>query len=342
MRVYSLTGLWRTTMRRRLVIIGLLVLVVSTSHWVTPTDDYGLLAVHVLWRKLFVIPIILAAVWFNMRGSLATALAETVLYLPHILLQWNSQTGENINQGGEVVSLWIVAVLAGFFVRREKAVLQNLARSSEGALLALIGTMDARHQKRQYHAMRVFAYADRIAQELNLPPEDLEILARASVLHDLGMIAAPDNVLSGSVQFDEQNTAVRSHPLIGYNIIRRIPALHEVAEIVFAHHERHDGTGYPRGLCSDQIPFLARVFAVADVFDTLTTASPHNQAMSFSKARQVIQSERGLDFDPQVVDAFLRVPENDWLNILQRLMSRQNLTQPDDKPPIPLDAELIG
>lgn len=329
-------------MRRRLLIVSLLVLVVAISHWVTPIDDYGLLALHVLWRKLFIIPIILAAIWFNLRGSLVTALAETVLYLPHVMLQWSSQTGENINQAGEVVSLWIVAVLAGFFVRREKTVLQDLARSSEGALLALIGTMDARHQKRQYHAMRAFAYAERIAHGLNLPPNDLEVLARASVLHDLGMISVPDNVLSGPVQFDEQNTAIRNHPLIGYNIIRRVPALREVAEVVYAHHERYDGTGYPKGLPGDQIPFLARVFAVADVFDTLTTARPHNQALSFSKARQVIESERGLDFDPQVVDAFLRVPESEWLDILQRLESRQNLTRGSVEQMKPLDAELIG
>ncbi len=329
-------------MRRRLIIVSLLVLAVAVSHWITPTDDYGLLALHMLWRKLFIIPIILAAVWFNMRGSLATALAETLLYLPHVVLQWNSQSGEYINQGGEVASLWIVAVLAGFFVRREKIVLQDLARSSEGALLALIGTMDARHQKRQYHAMRVFAYAERIAQELDLSPDDLNILARVSVLHDLGMIGVPDKLLSGPVQFNGQNTEIRKHPLIGYNIIHRVPALHEVAEVVYAHHERYDGTGYPRGLSGDHIPFLARVFAVADVLDTLTTASPHNQAMSFSKARQVIESERGLDFDPLVVDAFLRVPESEWLDILQRLESRQSQTQEPAEYVKPLDAELIG
>ena len=329
-------------MRRRLLIVSLLVLVVSISHWITPTDDFNLLAVHVLWRKLFIIPIILAAIWFNLRGSLATALAETVLYLPHIVLQWSSQTGENINQAGEVASLWIVAVLAGFFVRREKAALQDLARSSDGALLALIGTMDARHQKRQYHAMRVFAYAERIAKELGLPPDDLEVLARTSVLHDLGMIGVPDKILSGPTPFDENNKTIRKHPLIGYNIIRRVPGLRKVAEVVYAHHERYDGTGYPKGRSGDRIPFLARVFAVADIFDDLTTAHPGHQALSFGKARQVIESERGLDFDPYVVDAFLRVPESDWLEILHRLESRQSPTHWPGEQAKPLDVELIG
>jgi HD-GYP domain-containing protein (c-di-GMP phosphodiesterase class II) len=296
----------------------------------------------VLWRKLFIIPIILAAVWFNLRGSLATALAETVLYIPHVVLQWNSQALEYIDQGGEVVSLWIVAVLAGYFVRREKAVHQDLAKSSEGALLALIGTMDARHQKRQYHAMRVFAYAECIARELNLPPSALEVLARTSVLHDLGMIGVPDKLLSDPMEFDGQSSAIRNHPLIGYNIIRRVPALHEVAQVVYAHHERYDGTGYPRNLSGNQIPFLACVFAVADVFDDLTTAHPGRPALPFGKARQVIESERGLDFDPQVVDAFLRVPESGWLNILQRLESRQDLTQRTHGEAKPLDAELVS
>ena len=329
-------------MRRRLVAISLLILAVAVSHWVTPIDDYGLLALHVLWRKLFIIPIILAAIWFNMRGSLVTALAETVLYLPHVMLQWGHHTGENINQAGEVASLWIVAVLAGFFVRREKSVLKDLAHSSEGALLALIGTMDARHQMRQHHAMRVFAYAERVAHELNLSPKDLDILARVSVLHDLGMIGVPDKLLAGPMQFDGQNTEIRKHPLIGYKIIRRVPALREVAEIVYAHHERYDGTGYPRGISGDQIPFLARVFALADVFDALTTASPQNQALSFSKARHVIESERGLDFDPQVVDAFLRVPESQWLDILHRLEARHGLSQGPAGNANPLNAELIG
>lgn len=329
-------------MGRRLLTVSMLILVVAISHWATPIDDYGLLALHVLWRKLFIIPIILAAIWFNMRGALATALAETVLYIPHIVLQWGSHTGENINQAGEVATLWIVAVLAGFFIRREKTALKNLARSSEGVLLALIGTMDARHQKRQYHAMRVFAYAERIACELNLPPSALEVLAQTSVLHDLGMIGISDKLLSGPEQFDGQNTDICKHPLIGYNIIRRVPALLEVAEVVYAHHERYDGSGYPRGLSGNQIPFLASVFAVADVFDTLTTASPHNQAMTFCKARQVIESERGLDFDPHVVDAFLRVSESEWLDILQRLESRHGLEQGPAEHTKPLDAELIG
>ncbi len=329
-------------MRRRLLIVSILVMLVAISHWITPIDDNGLLVLHVLWRKLFIIPIILAAIWFNMRGSLATALAESVLYLPHVMLQWGHHTGENINQVGEVASLWIVAVLAGFFVRREKIVLQDLARSSEGALLALIGTMDARHQKRQYHAMRVFAYAERIARELNLPPCAFEVLARTSVLHDLGMIGVPDKLLSGPAQFDGQNSDIRNHPLIGYNIIRRVPELSEVASVVYAHHERYDGTGYPRGLSGNQIPFLASIFAVVDVFDALTTASPHNQAMTFSKARHVIEDERGLDFDPQVVDAFLRVSESEWLDILHQLESRHSLAPKAANQMKPLDAELIG
>lgn len=312
-------------MKPRLIVVCVLVLLVAASHWITPIDNFGMYVLHVILRKLFIVPIILAGIWYGLRGSLLAVLAATILYLPHVAIQWSNLVYENTNQVGELVTMWIIALLTGVFVRREVTMSRRLAKSSEGALLALIGTMDARQLKRQYHTMRVFAYADRLARELNLPPEDLDTLARVSVLHDLGMISSSDAHMSSAAQFDGQQPDIRKHPLIGYNIIRCIPSLREVAEIVYAHHERYDGTGYPRGLQKDEIPRLARVFAVADVLDALTTASPYNQAISFEEAGRVIAGECGKDFDPWVVNAFLCIPLTEWPEILQRLESNRDL-----------------
>ena len=317
---------------RRILIITALLMVIGSSHWITPTDPIGLHAIHIILRKLFVVPIVLAAIWFTLRGAIITTSVASAIYLPHIFLQWSGQTVENLNQIGEVASLWIIAVLAGFLIGREKNILHDLARSNQGALLALIGTMDARRLKRKNHALRVHAYAERIARELNLAIPGREVLAQAAVLHDLGMIAVPDNILHSPEQLGELDPNIRKHPAIGYNILRRVPAMREVAEIVYTHHERYDGTGYPRGLSGQQIPLETRIFAIADVFDALTIDRPYRKALTFAKAREVIQSERGMDFDPEVVDAFLRVPEAEWLDIIKRLEAREETQERSDEP----------
>ena len=150
----------------RLLAVVLLLVAVSLAHWLTPRGDYVFQGLHVAMRKGFVFPIILAAVWFNLRGAILTATVATVIYLPHMLLQWRGDVGQNLNQAGEVLTMWGVAVLAGWFIGREKSVLQRVVQTHWGTLSALVGTLDAREHDTELHSIRVQQYALRIGRKM--------------------------------------------------------------------------------------------------------------------------------------------------------------------------------
>lgn len=329
-------------MHRRWMITGVLLFAVAATHWLVPRDDMSYHILHVVMRKALLLPVILAAIWFNLPGAIVTAFTASLLYIPHIVWQWSGQTHENVNQVGEIATVWIVAIVCGWLVSMEKNAMREKANANEGALLALIGTLDARKQKRKYHSMRVYAYASRLARELGLSRDDMEVLAQASVLHDLGMISVPDHVLlkPGPLTGDEWKL-IHKHPSIGFRIVRRVPAFGRMAEVVHAHHEQFDGSGYPRRLAAQDIPFLARVFSVADAFDAITTDRRYGSALPLSEASQVVANESGRQFDPHVVQAFMRISDTEWSRILRELDMRvADLEDEDAHPCEVLDAQL--
>jgi HD-GYP domain-containing protein (c-di-GMP phosphodiesterase class II) len=127
-------------------------------------------------------------------------------------------------------------------------------------------------------------------------------------MHDVGKIAVPDAILlKPDPLSDEEQKVMRNHPSAGYDIVEKIGFLREAAEIVYAHHERFDGCGYPRGLKGGDIPFGARLFAVVDVYDALTSARPYHAPVSHEEALAEIRKESGHHFDPEVVKAFLAI-----------------------------------
>ncbi len=308
---------------RRLAIIGILIVLVSMSHWVTPTDHHRLHALHVFLRKLFVLPIVLAAIWFDLRGALAAVCVATVLYLPHVFLQWSGRVAENINQLGEVVTLWVVAVVSGVFVRTEKRALRRVAEAHEGSVTALSSALDAREHETELHSLRVSAFAVRIGGELAMSEDEMRLLGQSALLHDIGKIGIPDSILlkQGSLS-DEEWEVMRQHPEIGRRILLSVPFLRDAAETVYCHHERYDGSGYPSSLDDGRIPFAARVFALADVFDALTSDRPYHTKVSCEEAQALIQAGSGKHFDPEVVHAFLRIPCSEWHRIDQETRER--------------------
>ncbi len=306
----------RGQMTLRAILICALVALVGLSHWLTPVSHHWLHIVHVLLRKMFVLPIVLAAVWFDLRSSLLTCAAITAMYVPHILLQWTGNVVENINQVGELGTLWLVALLAGTLVRREKRALLEVSRTHEGSLLALVSALDAREHETEMHCIRVRAYALNIGRKLKMDQHQLHILGQAAILHDIGKIGVPDHILLKPDKLDEDEWVVmHRHPNIGRRILSDVPFLAPVAEIVYCHHEKYDGTGYPRGLAGTQIPFAARAYAVADVFDALTSDRPYRRRSSIKEAQQVIRDGKGIHFDPKVVDAFLSISNQEWRKI---------------------------
>jgi len=154
------------------------------------------------------------------------------------------------------------------------------------------------------HLQRMSLYSRAIAEGLGFSEGDAEIIELASPLHDIGKIGIPDHILlkEGTLDEDEKAT-MRKHPIIGYEILQNSPSkyLQMGGEIALAHHERFDGLGYPYNLTGSQIPLSARIVAIADVLDALTSKRPYKEAWSMDKAFEYLASESGKHFDPNLI-----------------------------------------
>lgn len=184
----------------------------------------------------------------------------------------------------------------------------------EQMIAALAGAIEARDVYTYGHSCQVSRYAVRLAQELGLSPAAIERIHYAGLLHDIGKIGIRDDILLKPGPLSpEELIQMRRHPQIGVRILEQISGLRDILPIIAAHHERFDGTGYPYGLKGEEIPFEARILAVADTFEALTADRAYRSAMSPEAALQIIQDGRGTHWDPQVVDAFLRLMRRERL-----------------------------
>src|SRR5438445_8804147 len=189
----------------------------------------------------------------------------------------------------------------------------ELERSYDITLEALGDALDLKDRETEGHSRRVTAFTIAIARAMGLTAEQIRVIARGAFLHDIGKMAIPDAILNkpGALTPDEVGI-MREHSSHGYQIVKKIPFLQEAAEIVYAHQERFDGTGYPRGLKGEQIPLGARMFSVADTLDAITSDRPYRPAQSLTAARAEIERWSGKQFDPQVVKVFLDMDEKIW------------------------------
>jgi putative nucleotidyltransferase with HDIG domain len=204
---------------------------------------------------------------------------------------------------------------------------EELRQSYDDTLEALGSALDLKDAETEGHSQRVTAYTISIAKTVPVPPEYLEVLARAAFLHDIGKMAIPDKILRKPGPLDDgEKQIMRTHCEIGYNMLTRIPFLREAAEIVLAHQEFFDGTGYPRGLRGEQIPMGARIFSIADALDAMLSDRPYRNALPMSHAREEIRRCAGSQFDPKIVDVFLSIPENHWIELRENLGSPFRLT----------------
>ncbi len=185
--------------------------------------------------------------------------------------------------------------------------LDNISDTYQFTLEAITDILDAREQKTGEHSRRVSRMAIVLAREMGAMPEEIRTIETGALLHDIGKIAVPDSVLLKPGAFTaEEREIMNRHPVTGYNIIKAGPGLEEISEIVLAHQERYDGSGYPRGLKGDQICLGARIFAVIDTYDAIRSDRPYSKGRSSQEAVAEILRHRGTLFDPVVVDAFLR------------------------------------
>ncbi len=194
--------------------------------------------------------------------------------------------------------------------------LQGVEESYKITLEALVTALDAREHETQAHSQRVREYTLTLAAHLELGQEDLVQVGRGALLHDVGKIGVPDSILLKPGKLSKEEwVEMKKHPRIGYDILQSIEFLAPAARIVLSHQERWDGRGYPNGLSGENIPLGARVFAVADTLDAMTSDRPYRKALSYEAALKEIRSCAGTQFDPRIVEAFLGVPPETWLAI---------------------------
>jgi len=202
--------------------------------------------------------------------------------------------------------------------------MEDLEHSYDVTLEALGDALDLKDSETEGHSKRVTAYTIALARATGISPADIKVIARGAFLHDIGKMAIPDEILRkpGKLTPEEQEV-MREHCARGYHMLRKIPFLAEAAEIVFSHQEHFDGSGYPSGLRGREIPIGARIFAVADTLDAITSDRPYRKARSFDAAREEILRCSGTQFDPAVVEVFLKIPNELWQELRSEI-SGQN------------------
>ena len=215
----------------------------------------------------------------------------------------------NLHHRAAVASNDEIGYLAGAFNEMTAGLEQKTAALEEttfASMEALARTIDARDPSTFGHSARVAAISAEIADAMQLPDRDREALRRAALLHDIGKIGVEDKVLRkpGPLNALEAD-GMREHPRIGYDMLKCLPFLKASLPGILYHHERWDGAGYPTGLRGTAVPLSVRILALADVFDALTTDRPYREGLSFEAATAAIRMEAGLQFDPDVVTAFL-------------------------------------
>jgi putative nucleotidyltransferase with HDIG domain len=156
------------------------------------------------------------------------------------------------------------------------------------------------------HSSRVSQLAAAVAWQMRLHKEQVRLIEKAAILHDIGKIGIAEDVIGKTGSLSERDwSEMRRHPQLGWEILNSIGSLEDCAEIVYAHHERFDGQGYPRGLRGDEIPIGARIFAVVDAYVAMTSGRPYRKTLSHSMAVKEIIRNSLTQFDPEVVEAFL-------------------------------------
>jgi putative nucleotidyltransferase with HDIG domain len=215
--------------------------------------------------------------------------------------------------------------------RQSTLYIQEVEENYESLWQVMFSALDLRDGITGGHSARVADLAVQLGQRLGMSGDEMEHLKWAALLHDVGKLGVSDDILTkpGPLSVTEWEQ-MRRHPAYGHSIVSQDGFLSQVAEIVYCHHERFDGKGYPRGLAGDEIPLGARVFAVADAYDAMTSDRPYRPALSHSQAIEEIERNAGSQFDPRVVAAVLQ-----WAREASPSENRYHIALP---PPLPVTA----
>jgi response regulator RpfG family c-di-GMP phosphodiesterase len=191
--------------------------------------------------------------------------------------------------------------------------MDELSSAYDNTLTALVKALDAREKEVGSHSERVMNFAVFLGGKLGMAGREIQDLAKGALLHDIGKIGISDNILLKAGQLDDNEwIEMRKHPQVGYAILSEIDFLKGPAEIILSHHERFDGTGYPKQLKGEDIPLGSRIFSVIDTLDAMTSDRPYRKALPFDIVTSEIIKYRCTQFDPAIADLFLSIPRKHW------------------------------
>lgn len=181
---------------------------------------------------------------------------------------------------------------------------------------AIIKTLNEKNKREEAHSHRVSAICADLAMALNLSDSEVEELRTIGLFHDIGKIAIEESILNKEGKLlPEEWEQIKRHPEIGYRILSTVNEMAEMAEYVLAHHEKWDGTGYPKGLKSEEIPFNSRIIAIADAFDAMTSERTYKNALSYEEAEKELQRNAGIQFDPELIEVFIKKVSSNYKSV---------------------------
>jgi putative nucleotidyltransferase with HDIG domain len=232
--------------------------------------------------------------------------------------------------------LIVLVIIPAIIVYHSYQTSHDLREQTQRAIEAMADVIDKRDPSTFHHSQRVALYAERIAVGLGLSAEQLDLVRNAARIHDLGKIGVSNEMLFKPGPLSELEIAqFRKHPVIGAEIVQRFPQYREGRELILYHHEHFDGKGYPAGKQGEEIPLGARVLTVADAFDAMTSDRPYRTALSYDAAFDELQRESGHQFDPRVVDAFVKAVSAEDLRAAEALRAENPRTEERPAPEWP-------
>lgn len=205
---------------------------------------------------------------------------------------------------------WQLRELNDQLEKRIQARTEELAEAYDTTLEGWAKALELRDKETEGHNWRVTELTMKLALALDIPHEEFDPIRRGAILHDIGKMAIPDEILRKTGPLSEQEREiVLQHPTIAYQLLSRIPFLKRALDIPYCHHEKWDGTGYPRGLKGEEIPLAARIFAIVDVWDAVQSDRPYKKGWPREQAIDYVHEQSGKYFDPQITDKFLILVE---------------------------------
>lgn len=296
------------------LVLGMIIGFISWLHFMLPIDSHRAHVLHVVLACLYLLPVIWSAISFGFRRGLLVSTAISVIYLAHIGFSWAGQPMENVNQFAMIAVYLTVGLTSGLLVslrdkereRRLESERTSQRRAIVQGLAGLSNALGFRDEYTRRHSEEVAQLAVEIGRRRGLSEEKIETLRLAALIHDIGKIGVRDDILYKPERLGpEERAAMARHPMLAAEILQPIQGAEEIAAIVLAHHERPDGSGYPRGLRGCEIPLEALILSVADVYSALTEGRPYKSAMTEQEAIRIIRAMAGQKLDEKAVESLI-------------------------------------